>query len=85
MSEQDAVRKLRVSIQLLATNTSWLNGMAYLPRAEDVFIVTSPKCGTTILQQVTQATQSRGTAAKGICSRVSPVHNSYLVVPAQCI
>jgi hypothetical protein len=50
--DEGAIRRFRESIKELSSAKSSEHGVSYVPLPGDVFIVTSPKCGTTLLQQV---------------------------------
>ena len=54
------IRALRQRLGGLETEAGRLAGLALAPRSDDVFIATSPKCGTTWVQQIVHSLRKRG-------------------------
>lgn len=54
------IRALRQRLGGLETEAGRLAGLALAPRSDDVFIATSPKCGTTWVQQIVHSLRTRG-------------------------
>lgn len=51
-SSTDAMRAFKEACSCLETEEGREKGLCFLPREDDLFIVTPPKCGTTWIQQV---------------------------------
>jgi len=56
----EGIRKLRERLGGFETEDGRIKGLNFRPRDGDVFVVTSPKCGTTWLQQIVHQLRSRG-------------------------
>jgi len=66
------IQALRQRLQGFETEAGRLKGLDFKPRATDVFVVTSPKCGTTWLQQIVHQLRSNGNMEYDEISRVIP-------------
>lgn len=51
-SELEAVQRLKDVLSAFSTDEARIKGLKMTPKKGDVFIATSPKCGTTWVQQV---------------------------------
>jgi hypothetical protein len=51
--EEEALEAFLRAVQGTETDFGRSKGLAFIPREHDVFIVSPPKCGTTLVQQVT--------------------------------
>ena len=58
--DSDAVNEMKSKLSKLETPIGRLTGLRFQPRPQDVFIVTPPKCGTTLVCQIVQSLRSRG-------------------------
>jgi hypothetical protein len=67
-----AMALLRASLSALETEAGRMAGLNFVPRAGDVFIVTPPKCGTTLLQAIVHSLRSGGDMAFDEISLVIP-------------
>ena len=55
-----AIQLMKERLSRLETEEGRLKGLRFKPRSSDVFIVTSPKCGTTWMQQIVHQLRTGG-------------------------
>jgi hypothetical protein len=71
-SESEMIALLKQRLSKLETETGRLQGLSYQPRPTDVVITTTPKAGTTWMQQICHQLRSDGDMTFDEISRVVP-------------
>ena len=64
--------KEKLNLDPIRTDEIRLKGINFKPRADDVFIVTPPKCGTTWVQQIVHQLRSGGDMSYNNISDIIP-------------
>lgn len=59
-SEELAIQRFLEVLSKQESEQSRTQGLQFRPQADDLLIVTPPKCGTTWVQQIVQSLRSRG-------------------------
>ena len=72
MAAEEGIKAMKKRLNGLHTDKARLNGLAFSPRSTDVIIVTTPKAGTTWLQQIVHQLRTGGDMSFDEISQVVP-------------
>ncbi len=70
--ETSGVRLMKQRLSGVTTEQGRKHGLSFKPRADDVLVVTPPKCGTTWMQQILHQLRSSGDMSFDEISDVVP-------------